>query len=105
MTPLHNWGKSKMSQAMAIGLASGLIVLGAQSQWWFETTERKSLDWRFRVFPQPGQASRDIVIIALDDDSFALADFRDNFGRWPVRRKLYAGLIHYLNEWGAKVIA
>ncbi len=105
MGRLRQWAKSKAFQAVAIGLASGLLVLGAESQGWFETAERRSLDWRFRVFPQPGQASRDIVIVALDDSSFSSQDFRDNFGRWPVRRKLYAGLIHYLNEWGAKVIA
>ncbi len=105
MGRLREWGKSKALQVLAIGLASGLLVLGAEDLGWFRTVENKSLDWRFRVFPQPGQASRDIVIIALDDDSFSLTDFRENFGRWPVRRKLYAGLVHYLNEWGAKVIA
>lgn len=105
MNSIREWTKSKALQALAIGLASGLVVLGAQKLGWFETAERKSLDWRFRVFPQPGEASRDIVIIALDDDSFALSDFRENFGRWPVRRKLYAGLVHSLNQWGARVIA
>jgi len=105
MNFFRDWAKSKVFQVLVIGLASGFIVLGAQSLGWFETAENKSLDWRFRVFPQPGKASRDIVIIALDDDSFALSDFRENFGRWPVRRSLYAGLVHYLNEWGAKVIA
>jgi adenylate cyclase len=63
----------------------------------------KSLDWRFRTFTQI-QRPNDIVIIALDDTSFDSKDFRDNFGRWPPRRLLYAGLVHYLNEWGAKAI-
>jgi adenylate cyclase len=102
---IQGWAKSKAFQVLVIGLASGVLVLGADRLGWLDTVERKSLDWRFRTFPLPGQASRDIVIVALDDDSFALRDFRENFGRWPVRRKLYAGLVHYLNQWGAKVIA
>jgi adenylate cyclase len=105
MNRLRDWARSKAFQVLVIGLASGLLVLGMERLGWLETAERKSLDWRFRNFTPPGQASRDIVIVALDDDSFALRDFRENFGRWPVRRKLYAGLVHYLNQWGAKVIA
>ena len=105
MNRLRDWAKSKAVQAVALGLASGLFVVGAERLGWLETIEHKSLDWRVRALPQSGQASRDIVIIAIDDSSFSSQDFLDNFGRWPVRRKLYAGLIHYLNEWGAKVIA
>jgi adenylate cyclase len=101
---LRSWAKSKAVQAIALGLASGLLVLGAARLGWLETVERKSLDWRFRAFTEPGRASRDIVIVALDDTSFASRDMLDNFGRWPWRRKLYAGLIHYLNECGARAI-
>lgn len=97
--------KSKVAQALALGLASGLLVLGAWSQGWFETLENKTLDWRFRTFTEQGRASRDIVIIAVDDTSFDSKDFLDNFGRWPPRRLLYAGIVHYLNEWGARAIA
>jgi len=104
MNFLRQWAKSKAVQAVALGLASGLLVLGAERLGWLETAERKSLDWRFRMFTQPGRASRDIVIVALDDTSFGSEDMIDNFGRWPWRRKLYAGLVHYLNEWGARVI-
>jgi adenylate cyclase len=100
----REWGRSKLVQAVALGLLSALAVLGAERLGWLDTAERKSLDWRFRAFTQERRASRDIVIIALDDTSFGSRAFLDNFGRWPPRRKLYAGLVHYLNEWGAKVI-
>jgi adenylate cyclase len=99
----QRWAKSKWAQAVGLGLASALLVTGAWSQGWFQTLENKSLDWRFRAFTQI-QRPQDIVIIALDDTSFDSKDFRDNFGRWPPRRLLYAGLVHYLNEWGAKAI-
>lgn len=104
MNFLRQWAKSKAVLALALGLASGLLVVGAERLAWLETVERKSLDWRFRVLSEPGRASRDIVIVALDDTSFGSQDMIDNFGRWPWRRKLYAGLVHYLNEWGARVI-
>ncbi len=104
MNLLREWAKSKVVQALVLGLGSGLLVVGAQRLGWLDTVERKSLDWRFRALTEPGQASPDIVIVALDDTSFGSQDMMDNFGRWPWRRKLYAGLAHYLNEWGARVI-
>jgi len=104
MNFLRRWGKSKPVQAVALGLASGLLVLAAERLGWLDTLENKSLDWRFRTFTEERRASRDIVIIALDDQSFSSREMIENFGRWPPRRKLYAGLVHYLNEWGARVI-
>jgi adenylate cyclase len=103
MKTLRHWVKLKRVQAIGLGLASALLVLGALRLGWFETLENKSLDWRFRAFTQV-ERPNDIVIVALDDTSFDSKDFRDNFGRWPPRRLLYAGLVHYLNEWGAKAI-
>lgn len=98
------WVKSKIFQAIALGLASGLLVLGVNNLGWLKTSERKSLDWRFRNFTKPGRASRDIVIVALDDESFTAPGMLENFGRWPWRRKLYAILVNYLHECGAKTI-
>ncbi|MBZ5514558.1 MAG: CHASE2 domain-containing protein [Acidobacteriia bacterium] len=104
MSALGPWIKSKWVQAVVLGLASGVVVFGADRLGWLDTVERKSLDWRFRAFTEPGRASRDIVIVALDDTSFGSREMLDNFGRWPWRRKLYAGLVHYLNECGARTI-
>ncbi len=103
MKTLSRWAKQKWVQALGLGLASALAVLGAARLGWFETLENKTLDWRFRTFTRVTRPS-DIVIIALDDTSFDSKDFLDTFGRWPPRRMLYAGLVQYLNEWGAKAI-
>jgi adenylate cyclase len=100
---LQHWVKLKCVQAIGLGLASALLVAGAWSQGWFQTLENKSLDWRFRAFTEV-QRPQDIVIIAVDDQSFDSPGFLENFGRFPPRRLLYAGLVHYLNEWGAKAI-
>lgn len=96
--------KSKRFQALALALASALAVLGAVGLGWFRTLENKSLDWRFRNLTEVVHPS-DIVIIAVDDQSFDAPEFTENFGRMPPRRLLYAGLVHYLHEWGAKAIA
>jgi len=104
MKTLRNWAKSKWVQALGLGLGSALLMLGANRLGWFETVENKTVDWRFRTFTQPGRASRDIVIVALDDSSFAAPVMIENFGRWPWRRQLFAILVHYLHECGAKVI-
>ncbi|HEV2350097.1 MAG TPA: adenylate/guanylate cyclase domain-containing protein [Terriglobia bacterium] len=104
MNFLRRWIKSKIAQALALGLASGLLVLGAWSQGLFVSQENKSLDWRFRTLTKPGLARKDIIIIAVDDQSFDTPSFLENFGRYPPRRQLYAALVHYLNEWGAKAI-
>jgi adenylate cyclase len=104
MGKLLGWAKSRGAQAAVLGLASALLILGAERLGWLETAERKTLDWRFRTFVEASRADPDIVIVALDDSSFASREMRENFGRWPWRRRLYAGLVHYLNEWGARVI-
>lgn len=104
MNLLLRWIKSKVIQAMALGLASGLLVLGMWSQGFLDSQENKSLDWRFRNFTKTGLARKDIVIIAVDDQSFDSPGFVEDFGRYPPRRLLYAGLVHYLNEWGARAI-
>jgi adenylate cyclase len=123
---VQRWARSKWVQAIALGLASALLVLGAWSQGWFRTLENKSLDWRFSSKPlnksldwlsnrrkfrwlfEPlarVQPRSDVVIIAVDDQSFDSPEFLEKFGRFPARRFLYAGLVHYLHEWGAKAIA
>jgi adenylate cyclase len=104
MDLLRRWLKSKVAQALALGLASGLLVLGVWSQGLLDSQENKSLDWRFRNLAKQGLPTQDVIIIAVDDQSFDSPGFIDNFGRYPPRRLLYAGLVHYLNEWGVKAI-
>ena len=104
MKTLRRWVKSRWVQAVGLGLASALLALGAVHLGWFVTLENKSLDWRFRTFTAEGRASSDIVIVAIDDTSFAAPAMIQNFGRWPWRRQIYGLLIHHLHECGAKVI-
>jgi adenylate cyclase len=128
MKTLSQWAKKKWMQAVGLGLASALLVLGAmrldaylaqhqsdqgrQQQLdkranrlgLFGTLENKSLDWRIKALT-PVTHPSDIVILAVDDQSFDSPEFLEDFGRYPPRRLLYAGLVHYLRQWGARAIA
>ena len=66
--------------------------------------ERTAYDWRFRRLARPELASKDVVIIALDNASFEARAMRENYGRWPWRRSLYALLLSYLHEANARAI-
>ena len=67
--------------------------------------ERTAYDWRFRQLARPELASKDVVIIALDNVSFESPEMLKNFGRWPWRRKLYPQLLWYLRQAQARAIA
>jgi adenylate cyclase len=106
--------KSKALQALALGLATGVGVLGLTKLGWLDTVERKSLDWRFGasrspflaqlLHLRPTPASRDIVLVAVNDVSLQMPLMTQQFGRWPWRRRFFAGLVQFLRACGAKVI-
>lgn len=96
--------KSKVLQALVLGFTAGLIGIAFVSLGWLNTVERKSLDWRFRQFSHASSRTQDIVIVQIDDASFQAPTMLANFGRWPWRRQLFAVLVHYLHDCGAKVI-
>ncbi len=66
--------------------------------------ENVAYDQRFRWLARPELASKDVVIIALDNSSFESSAMLDNFGRWPWRRNLYARLLWYLRQAPARAI-
>jgi len=67
-----------------------------------ERLELKTLDARFRLFPQPQRASKEVVIVEIDDKS--LAEFRRHGVAWPWPRSHYARLVRLLARGGAKAI-
>jgi adenylate cyclase len=64
------------------------------NQWWFPWGQRSK--------------SKDIVLVAIDDKSFgdisAFGPWRDRYGSWPYDRIIWADVISYLSEAGAKVV-
>ena len=65
--------------------------------------ELKTLDARFRQFPDPGVARRDIVLIVVDEES--VQQLQSILGRWPWPRDAYGLLLDFLRAGGARIVA
>ena len=64
--------------------------------------EAKSLDARFSTIEPPETASKDIILVGIDDSS--LKYFAENSISWPWPRNFYAHLLDYLTKSGAKSV-
>lgn len=62
------------------------------------TAELKTLDHRFQQYADPSSASKDIVLIAIDEASL------EAYGRWPWARDRHGYMVHYLKQAGARAI-
>ncbi|HKZ52234.1 MAG TPA: adenylate/guanylate cyclase domain-containing protein [Candidatus Acidoferrales bacterium] len=78
--------------ACEIGLALGS----------FDFLENRSFDLRVQWAPPRQPPPAEIVIIDIDNPSFAA--LRDAIGRWPWTRLLWAELVKYLHAGGARLI-
>lgn len=65
--------------------------------------ENKTFDLRQNIIQPYKQASKDIVILAIDDASYEY--LIDRYGEWPISRRVYADLIHYVERYNPKVLA
>ncbi len=90
--------------AALMGGAVALLVCALHLAGALQPLENIAYDLRFRRLARPELASRDVVIIALDNASFESPEMREYFGRWPWRRLLYAGLLYYLRQAPARAI-
>ena len=82
-------------------LITFLVVL-LQRFSFMQILEAKSLDARFSIAEPPETASKDIILVGIDDSS--LKYFADNGISWPWPRNFYAHLLDYLTESGAKSV-
>lgn len=68
----------------------------------FDFLENRSFDLRVRLAPPRQPPPSDIVIVDIDNASFAA--LRDAIGRWPWTRLLWAQLVRDLHASGARLI-
>ncbi len=88
---------------LAIALASTATALLLYRVPLLQTMEWKIYDLEFRVLTNPADASRDIVMIEVDEESLEL--MADNgFGRFPYPRDTYALLLNFLERARSRVI-
>ncbi len=99
-------GKTKNIQTLGLALASVITVSVGLLSWIapdalvrpFTRIEDATIDLRFKVFRGPRPATRDIIIVAVDEKSIR------EIGRWPWSRAMQARVVDGIAGDGAKVI-
>ena len=89
---------------LGVGFAATGIALVAYGTNIFRSLELDSVDTRFSIRgdqPRP----KDVVVVAIDDDTFSDFNSAGLSGRYPFPRKRFARVIDNLDRDGAKVIA
>ncbi len=90
---------------LGLGAAALTLLLGALP-WvggFVETVELKTFDRRMRLMADPASASRDIVLVEINETS--LRALEPVAGRWPWPRVVHSSVIDFLARAGARVIA
>jgi adenylate cyclase len=88
---------------LALGLACAVAALGVGRLPFVRTIELKTYDGRMRLAADPAGAGRDIVLVAINEDS--LRRLEPIVGRWPWPRLVHAQLLNFLARGPAKVVA
>ena len=65
--------------------------------------ENKTFDLRQNITTKYRHASKDIILVTIDDASYEYA--LDNIGEWPLPRGLYADVVEFIQQQNPKVIA
>lgn len=84
---------------------SFLILKNANLNIFIDTIENRTFDLRQSILINEGskKASKDIVIVAIDDATYEY--ILDNYGEWPLPRDTYAKIINYLEKQSPRAIA
>lgn len=94
--------KKRWARGLAVGAAAALLVFALDAAHVFRLLEGKSWDARMSAFADPAKASRDIVLILVDQPSL---DFYTGQGiTWPWPRELYGAIVRHLAAGGAKAV-
>ena len=97
---------SKIYKKWYILLATSLVLTGMiyliSRMSFFQETELKLIDYRFRLSPQPEMADSNVVIIAIDDGS--LEFFKNNGISWPWPRSYYAYVVDFFTACGSEAV-
>jgi len=86
----------------AIPLAAALLALAPGYFDFIRNIELQTYDVRVAATARPAEPSRDILLIAVDNES--IRRMEPLVGRWPWPRLVHADVIDYLAAAGAKVI-
>ncbi len=113
--------KLRFTRNWLVMLGVSLLATGISFVWWqfdlleISDDERGAYDNGVKKFTGKSwfpwgrvKQSDDIVIIAIDDKTFAeverLEGLRQQYGSWPYERTIYADVFEYVHQAGAKMI-
>ena len=85
-------------RATFVGLVTFACAMGLHHAELLDTAELKTLDHRIKLFAQKQGASKELVLLALDEKSI------EAFGSLPWPRDRYAYLVDFLAKAGAKAV-
>ena len=92
----------KLVVGIAIGASAFLATIGLAWLGVFDDVELTAFDRRLIATHTPADASKDIVIIEINESSMDALE--PVFGRWPWPRMVHAGVVDFVARAGAKVI-
>lgn len=98
----------KISYAIGIiffAIFAFLIFKNANLSYFIDSVENRTFDLRQTIMINEGakKASKDIVIVAIDDATYEY--ILDTYGEWPLPRDIYANMINYLEKQSPRAIA
>ena len=86
----------------AVALVAGLVALWLWATPLGETLSRPISDWQLRRLA-PTQAPAEVLAVDIDDASLNLLE--PELGAWPFKRDVYALIIDWLRDAGARAVA
>jgi adenylate cyclase len=87
---------------IGLGLSATLVALWVGRLAFVQTVELKTYDWRMRATSNPARASKDIVLVEIDEHS--LQQLAPLVGRWPWPRLVHAQLFNFLARTHPKAV-
>ncbi len=86
---------------LGVGVAAAAVGLGLRLMPLMQEAEARTYDARVQRLTDPARADTNIVFVAIDDNSMEV--YRDQLGRWPWPRDVYASVLEYLRAGGARL--
>ena len=92
----------RLFRGLVVGVFVFIISLFLYHFHLFDSLEWKSWDWRLNQFSHPSQASDDVVLLLIDQESLDIYEKEQGLP-WPWPRQMYSAIIRYCQQ--AKVKA
>jgi adenylate cyclase len=95
MAYLDRTRKNFVRGAVLAAMATAALMMVLAWNHAFDWLEDDTYDARMSLSAKPNTGDPDIVILDVDDPSFAV--FKDLFGRWPPTRKVWSETVKYIS--------